>query len=115
MKKLFCACLLLLFVQPNLAYSLEENVKACVKYRRADYSWSHGYKVTGFVLSGSELNSIARTYKYNSYNEYYVIPWKEGGYSALTLPFGGLSSFSREVEDQEQKMWGIKEGWDFCY
>lgn len=115
MKKLFCSCLLLLFIHPGLAYSLEENVKACVRYQRADYSWSHGYKVTGFVVSGSELNSIARTYKYNNYSEYYVIPWQEGGYSALKLPYGGLSSFSKEVEDQEQKTWEIKEGWDFCY
>lgn len=98
------------------ANASDDPVKACVKYQRADYSWSHGYSVTGFLLDGSELNRLAETYKYQSYRTYYVIIWKEGGYSALDLyPYSDLRSYEQDVEDQRDRKWRIKEGWDYCY
>lgn len=115
MKKAFRACLLLLFVLPNFAHSLEGDVKACVKYQRSDYSWSNGYKVSGYLVSGSDLNSMANTYKFSSYNDYFVILWKEGGYTALKLPYRDLPYSWRTVEDQRQGQWEIKEGWNSCY
>lgn len=115
MKKAFATCLLALLALPNLAYSLEGDVKACVKYQRSDYSWSNEYKVVGYLVSGSELNSMANTYKFSSYDNYYVILWKEGGYTALKLPYRELPYSWRTVEDQRDKTWEIKEGWSSCY
>lgn len=50
------------------ANASDDPVKACVKYQRADYSWSHGYSVTGFLMEGDELNDLAETSKYTSYS-----------------------------------------------
>lgn len=96
------------------ANASDDPVKACVKYQRADYSWSHGYSVTGFLMEGDELNDLAETSKYTSYRTYYVILWKEGGYSALELSSSYLSGFEQDVEDQRNRRWRIKKGWDFC-
>lgn len=95
----------------------EEPIKACVKYQRSDYSWSNGYKASGFLLSGSELNSATNQSKYKSYSKYFVIPWKEGGYTALELPSytSSLSTYDTNTEDQRGRKWQIKDSWTYCY
>lgn len=95
--------------------------QACVAYQRADYTWSQKYKVRGFIIEGYELNQIARKYgyssNYESYKNYYVIPWDEGGYSALEL--GSYDNepptFEKTTKDQSGKAWKIKDGWGYCY
>lgn len=95
--------------------------QACVTYQRADYTWSKSYKVRGFIIEGHKLNQIAQQYGYSSNYEYsknyYVIPWDEGGYSALELDSfeDEPPMFEKTTKDQSGKTWKIKDSWDFCY
>lgn len=100
------------------AFAELDNSKACIKYQRADYSWSRGYSVRGFFINGSELNVFARKNGYESNNKsntiYFVVPWKQGGYTSLDIGRGFLYSYEEEVRDQNAKKWKIKKGWDRC-
>ena len=95
-----------------------DDLKACIKYQRADYSWSHAYAVRGFTISGSELNSFAREngYKadYRSYSTYFIVPWDAGGYISLDIGSSYLPSYEKQVKDQNDINWKIKEGWNYC-
>lgn len=62
------------------------NIDVCAKYQRADSSWSHGYKVKAIKVSGSELNEAINSDDFNSYDDFLIIPWKEGG----GIPFSNL-------------------------
>lgn len=95
--------------------------QACVTYQRADYTWSQGYKVRGFIIKGIDLYQYAikhgHSSNYELYKNYYVIPWKEGGYSALELDYyeDEPPMFEKTTKDQSGKTWKIKDGWNFCY
>lgn len=114
----FCMKLLtFLVVAIGLCSTVSANeFRACAKYQRADYSWSHGYKITGFVVKGDDLNEIANTFKYSVYRNYFVIPWKKGGYTALELNSyeDEPPIIEREYRDQRQRNWRLKNGWDWC-
>lgn len=96
----------------------DEDLKACIKYRRADYSWSHGYAVRGFTVKGSDLNQFARKhgYKadYRSYSTYFIVPWESGGYISLDIGSSYLPSYEKEVRDQNDITWRIKKDWNYC-
>lgn len=118
MKILFL-CVVLCF---NFVFSVKADdfQEACVCYQRADFTNSHWYKVKGLLVEGSDLNDIALKNgyysNYNSWQTYFVIPWKEGGYSALEIPFGDSLPFvDTRTTDQEGKVWYVKEGWIGCY
>ena len=95
--------------------------RACVKYQRADYSWSDAYTVSGYIIPGDKLNAFANQHGYyNSYKyyvEYFVIPWKEGGYTALELSPLGFDNliFMTNTTDQRGNTWQIKNSWNFCF
>jgi len=121
-KKMLVSTLIafLILLCPLMAAQADPYKEACVKYQRQDYSWSDSYKVKGIIIKGSELNDIARrnSYRsdYTSYKYYYVIPWQEGGYTALEIPYGSsLPSFESNTKDQRDTTWSLKEGWSFCY
>ena len=61
----------------------------CATYQRADGSWSKNYKVKGRIVKGADLITFAQqkgySTKYSNDSYYYVITWKNGGYSALAL------------------------------
>lgn len=104
-----------LILSSGSAYALD-TVKACVKYQRADYSWTHGYKIEGIYVNGADLNNFTNTYKYDSWATYFVIPWKEGGYTALNMDYQSeLYSYEQTFKDQRDISWQVKEGWSFCY
>ena len=120
-KKMSVSILIVFMINlcPLVTAQAEPYKEACVKYQRQDYSWSDSYKVKGIIMSGSELNDIARrnSYRsdYTSYKYYYVIPWQEGGYTALEIPYGSsLPSLELNTKDQRDTTWSLKEGWNFC-
>ena len=105
----FCAWL---SISAN-AYELKE---ACVKYQRADYSWSHGYKVKAFILNGSELNDVTGSSHFDYYSHYLFIPWDNEGFTLLKLDYRDqISLFENDFEDQNSRKWRVKEGWSTCY
>ena len=120
---LFVAFAALLVVISSPCYAEHDpatnTYRACVKYQRADYSWSDAYKVSGFIIPGDKLNDFARQYgyysSYTAYKDYFVIPWKEGGYTSLEIGSLGLGMFMRETSDQRGNTWQIKDSWDYCY
>lgn len=118
MKKIvFLSAVIFNLFSCNFVYADDEK-KACVKYQRSDYSWSQGYAVRGFTVSGSDLNNYARKNGYNSsyrnYGSYFIITWDNGGYIALDVGSNYLPSYEREVKDQNNRTWKIKEGWNWC-
>lgn len=93
-----------------------EQVQVCGKYQRKDYSWSHKYKLTGMIASGSELNSELNTVNFNSFMNYLIIPWDEGGYSVFEFSsYQSPSYLEQRYEDQNGRPWAFTKGWDFCY
>ena len=115
----FCLKLTTVLLVATVSHStaMANEFKACIKYQRADYSWSHGYKITGFVVDGDDLNDIVGSYRYHSWNKYFVIPWQEGGYTALELNSyeDTPPDYEREYRDQGKRHWKLKNGWDWCY
>lgn len=115
--------LLLLAACATAAYAAYDSTtgtyQACVAYQRADNSWSKTYKVHGFIIEGSELYRYALEHGHSSnylyYKNYYVIPWNEGGYSALELNTfdDNLPTFETRTKDQNGRSWKIQQG-TFC-
>ncbi|WP_277297052.1 hypothetical protein [Succinatimonas hippei] len=94
--------------------------KACIKYQRADFSWSDGYKIRGLIVTGEDLNSFAREQGYYHYYQsgynYFVIPWENGGYTALELGYSdNLPFYEENIEDHDGRTWSLQSGWDYCY
>lgn len=115
-------CLLLTAGQAYAEYEPSTGMhKACVAYQRADLTWSHGYKVRGFMIKGIELINFALQHgykaEYDALSNYYVIPWDNGGYTSLDVSAMCSSPpmFKTEVKDQNGYSWTIRDGWDFCY
>lgn len=84
MRKIFLFAFSLAFFLPNISVAQEE--MACVQYQRKDFSWGSVYTVPAIVVEGDQLNEIAKTTKYKNYNNYAVVLWGNGGYSAIELP-----------------------------
>ena len=98
MLKRILACILCVATSTSFA---GEEIEICAKYWRTTMSsWSQGYKVRAYHVDGGDLNSAMNTYKYNSWEKYVVIPWNEGGYSAIKVP-SWWSGFEEDAEDQE--------------
>ena len=113
MKKLLVIFLSLFYI--TQAQAIEE-IKVCGKYQRADYSWSHWYKLTGYKLDGDELEDLLNNRRsFYSLDNYFLIPWKNGGYTYYKVDSYFPSSFGKKVKDQNGRRWEFKEGWNYCY
>lgn len=116
MRSLICSCMLCLILIGSAHAS--ESQEVCIKYRK-DFGWSNGYKVTGNVVKGADLNRAVGSYtRFRSYSTYVVVFWAEGEASIFELPpgsMGNVPSFARDVEDQYGRKWQIKRGHNFCY
>lgn len=89
-------------------------VQACAKYQRQNATWSHGYKVTGEVLSGAEMNVHAKKRTYDAGAHYYVVSWRKGGWSVMRLPGAEVPVVETSLSDQSGKPWIVRRGWTGC-
>lgn len=100
------------------AFAAGGNVKACVRYERDDYSWSETNAVKGYFLSQNDVKNLAKRKGYDtddfSYSSYFVVVWKEGGYTRLKLKNNKLYPYEIDVKDQHNRNWKIKQGWADC-
>ncbi|MBA3012346.1 MAG: hypothetical protein KKF12_11995 [Proteobacteria bacterium] len=107
-------CLIFIF---SIA-SASEKAEVCIKYQK-DIGWSKGYAVTGTVINGSDLNSAVGSFsRFKPFPTYVVVFWDKGQASIFELPsvtFGSVPIFATQVEDQEGRLWKMKEGHIFCY
>lgn len=104
-------------VQAAGAYQYDENgkIKGCAWYRRYNGSWSKHYKVRGEIKTGAQMQQEMQDERFNRHTQYYLIRWKNGGYSALDIgPEGKPFVEGRTVTDQIGKTWNLSNGWDFC-
>lgn len=105
----FCAWL-------SISANASELKEACVKYQRADESWSNGYKVKAFILTGSELNDVTGSNHFDDFYNFLFIPWDNEGFTLLKLDYRDqISIFEKDFEDQNSRKWRVKEGWSTCY
>lgn len=118
MKKLLVLSLILSFVAITILSYAEERAEICVKYQK-DYGWSKGYAVEGIVISGSDLNSaVGSLSRFRQFSTYVVVFWDKDQASIFEMPsssFGSVPIFETRVEDQEGRMWKIKEGHLLCH
>lgn len=98
-----------------IGYENATRQTVCVAYK-TQYGWSHGYKVTGNVIKGSELNRRTGTYNYNSFSTYVVVFWDKGEASILELDyyFGGISAYGNSAKDQYGREWEVSTS-SLCY
>ena len=117
LKKSLIAIIAMIFgAWLSISANASEFIEACVKYQRADESWSHGYSVKAFILTGSELNDVTDSDHFDYFRPYLFIPWDNEGYTLLKLDFREqISYFEHDIEDQNSRKWLVKEGWSFCY
>lgn len=90
---------------------------ACVQYQREDRTWGEAYKVPYAVVSGSELQQATGDFgKYQSFNNYAIVEWPNGGYSAMQMRSyeNDISGFSySNTTDQNNRTYRIKQAPSF--
>lgn len=112
MQKLLIVLVIASFSIAANAYS---EVKVCGKYQRADSSWSHGYKLTGFKLDNRELeDALRRPHDFPACQNYFLIRWKKGGYTYYKVDSKFPSSSWTTVRDQNNRKWKFQNSWTFC-
>ena len=115
MKNIFLFVFLLSLSSFGVAAEKQE---ACIKYQK-DNGWSKGSSVVATIISGSDLNYAVGSFsKYDTFATYAAVFWDKNQASIYKLPplsMGSLPLFEKEVKDQEDRKWKIKEGHDFCY
>ena len=74
----------LLITFSSLAHASDDY--ACVQYQRVDFSWGDWYRIPVVIANGRELNQAMETTRFNSWNNYAVGTWPNGGYSLFTIP-----------------------------
>ena len=110
--------LILSLVLTGIAFSVHaiEEIEVCGKYQRADSSWSHGYKLTGFKLDGSELGeALKRPYDFPSYQTYFLLVWEKGGYTYYKVNSWFPPVVWETTKDQNGRKWRLQNGWSLCY
>lgn len=93
-----------------------EQIELCVKYWRPSYSsWSRGYKVNAYLLDASEMNQATQSYNHSYLNNYVLIEWDNGGYSAIKVRLYENFIFRVEAEDQHGRRWQLKKNDFLCH
>lgn len=114
MKKIYLLGLLLL----NISFvQAADQIRVCGKYQRMDSTWSHGYKLTGYYLTGSELDDQVNQNIADQTKKYFLIKWRKGGYTFMEVGSNFLSAIqgsSKIYRDQTGKPWEIRQGWNGC-
>ena len=108
MNKLVISLVVLAIAATDL---LADEKFACVQYQRKDFTWGDSYKVPAIVVKGDNLAEITKDTRYKSYNNYIVIEWPNGGYSAFS--FGSyqdtIPAYYTDTTDQNERKYRIKE------
>ncbi len=101
----------------TISFSAFSEILGCIKYQRADYSWSHNYKVRGEIYSGTDLQLATRSIHYKVSSYYFYVPFDNGGYITLEIPYydSSLPYFEATTKDQRGGTWKMKSGWNYCY
>lgn len=116
MNMLLKVCALILSAVMLASSAWAGEVQACAKYQRKDGTWSHGYKVRGYVMSGQELNQSVGSDRYQTHANYFVVSWKNGGYTSIRLDFAEYEppEYEKKYFDQRRRTWSLKKGWIDC-
>jgi len=114
-KRLILILCFLFFISSITVAS--EKVDICLKYKK-EIGWSRGYSVKGTIIDGFDLNDAVGSFsRFNSHSTYVVVFWDKDQASIFELPaisFGSVPIFNTQVKDQDDRLWRIKEGHDFC-
>lgn len=116
MRLILKICALAAAALISASYASAGEVEACAKYQRKDGSWSHGYKLRGFVMDGEELNQSVGSTRYQKHANYFVVAWRNGGYTSIRLEFGEYEppQLEKAYYDQRRRTWSLRKGWHNC-
>ena len=78
----FKKTLALSIVIASASISFAQQGIACVKGINNDYSENGPYALPYYFIDGDQLNEATNSYKYYGFNNYAVVIWPNGGYSA---------------------------------
>jgi hypothetical protein len=95
MKKLL-SILFLLFAVNSFSQCL---LKAEIKYKRSDLSWSKKYNVEVNFMGGSDLNKATGTSNYYIYGVYAIIFWDDDEVTIIDIANDNLLSCSASSID----------------
>lgn len=80
--KILKAMLALSIITVSAQISFAQQGIACVKGVNNDYTENGPYAVPYYFVNGDQLNEATNSYKYYGFNNYAVVIWPNGGYSA---------------------------------
>ena len=109
--------LLSLCLSSNLVIAQEHSdyYRICGKYQRMDESWSQYYKLSGYYMTGGEINREFGINKYEENQDYFVIPWRKGDPTVFkSIPAKLSSTKFTKIRDYTNRLWIIKRDWSNC-
>lgn len=92
--------------------SAAERFKGCVRYETQE-GWSQGYKVEATKLSGSELNTATRSYRFEGFATYVTVWWNQDEVTIIKMDYPYLSAIESEGIDQQGRHWRVAKT-SFC-
>ena len=109
--------LLSLCLSSNLVIAQEHSdyYRICGKYQRMDESWSQYYKLSGYYMTGGEINREFGINKYEENQDYFVIRWRKGDPTVFkSIPAKLSSTKFTKIRDYTNRLWIIKRDWSNC-
>lgn len=95
----------------------EEEIQVCLRYRRADESWSKFYTTRGYLKSGWELNQLLGSDRFAPDRQHLIIHWRKTD-ERTVIPLGVGEARPPEqpadYRDITMRRWQIQSGWDGC-
>ena len=95
----------------------EEEIQVCLRYRRADDSWSKFYTTRGYLKSGRELNQLLGADRFASERQHLIIHWRRtDDRTVIPLAVGEVRppDESADYRDVTLRRWQVQAGWDGC-
>ncbi len=122
-------CLFLFSLSISTLANAQCEIKAQIKYKRTDGSWSQKYDVNVFFISGGDLNEATGTTNYNTYGVYASVFWDDDQVTLIDIWNDNLlscsaisidcecikgMSFNFTGEDQNKTYWEVCTK-SYCY
>ena len=93
----------------SIAISAQDH--ACVQYQRKDMTWGDSYRVPASLYTGQEMLDATNDYRFNSWSNYVVAEWPNGGYSLFEIPSyqNSLPYSYLNTKDQNNRVYRFKQ------
>ena len=102
----------------NLPVTLKKDeILICLRYLRADGSWSKYYTTKGFIQTGAALNGLLGENRFDEDRRHLIVHWrKSDDHTVILLNTGETrpADMHTDYRDTTLRQWQVKAGWDGC-